>query len=196
MIRLLGNRETKKLGQIYCFFTQKAVNLVLKAFCHIGTFPIWQKALGTRLKKKYEMNCWTNLSKNGLNRIQTCGAQCASLVNFSRSSLNISWATILVKILGTSHKIALLQSLITCHPDSPPPRFNVAWIKRHSTISTLHKNRGEGGSEDPKRMFLRRCFRKHHENTEICQCPNSFCPGLFWFLVTFSFYLWYILSCQ
>ena len=66
------------------------------------------------------------------------------------------------KILGTSHEIGLIRSLIQTPFD-------------HLNIEV-----GIGGSEGSKRVFLPRYFREHHENMEICVCPNLFCPALWY----------------
>ena len=88
----------------------------------------------------------------------------------SLTEFDVSHSTILVKILGTSHKIALLQSFIQC---PPLPPFQ-CWLNQTPFDHPNIELGGEGGREGSKRMFSRRYFRKHDENTEICQCPNLF----------------------
>ena len=63
---------------------------------------------------------------------------------------------------------ALVEGVLAC--------LNAAQTKRHSSLATL--NQGEEGLEGPKCTFSSRYFRKHRDNTEICQCLIFFRAGL------------------
>ena len=144
---------------IFCFILPSGALLVIISYIlsvrsFVTRFPyvFHMSRNSTRKFKDYCKDCKCTVTRWSSSVIEQKKVTCCLLLHclFILEEQESQKATILVKILGTSHKIALLQSLITC---PPLPPFQCCL----NQTPFDHLNIELGGKGDYKVLNIRLC---------------------------------------